>query len=207
MQVGVNLGLVPETTPVPFAELVAMAEELERLGFDSLWLADHLLYREPDADDVGPLECWTALTAVAARVPRLRIGPFVLAAPFRNPAVLAKSAVTLDEISGGRLVLGIYWLRSPDELRTYRARLADACADEGRATPPLVSMSAYVVLEELGTAPADAPDTALRGSIETVGAGIAAYADVGVEHLILRPMPQGPEGLDALAEAVALARR
>jgi len=86
--------------------LRAMALAAEEHGLDSVWGADHLIFRE-DGETEGIHECWTLLTAVAAITSRVEIGPLVLAMPFRNPALTAKMAVELDEISNGRLILGI----------------------------------------------------------------------------------------------------
>jgi probable F420-dependent oxidoreductase len=84
------------------------AKRAEALGFDSLWIYDHLLYRWPnDPVTHGLWECWTTLTALAEATERVELGTIVLCVPFRNPALLAKMAVTLDEISGGRLILGL----------------------------------------------------------------------------------------------------
>lgn len=291
MRVGINLGLVPAAAPLPYADLRDLAHRVERLGFDSLWIADHLLYRRPDRPsepDTGPLEGWTTLTALGAEVGRLQLGPFVAAVPFRNPAVLAKMAVTLHEISGGRLVLGLgagilepefrafgigfedrfdrfeealsviasllrsgrvdhrgryytledcvlvppppergipilvggkgprvlrlaarhadwwngYWLRSPAEFDEHRARLLAACADVGRADRPVLTMSAYVAAE----AAAGDVDSSLSGGPRRLASGIADYAAAGVDHLILRPVPQTADHLAAIAEAVDLSR-
>ncbi|HET7521441.1 MAG TPA: LLM class flavin-dependent oxidoreductase, partial [Candidatus Limnocylindria bacterium] len=85
-----------------WGELSDMSIAADEGGLDSVWGADHLLFR--DGEDVtGIHECWTILTAVAAVTKRVEIGPLVLAMPFRNPAMVAKQAATFDEVSGGRL--------------------------------------------------------------------------------------------------------
>jgi alkanesulfonate monooxygenase SsuD/methylene tetrahydromethanopterin reductase-like flavin-dependent oxidoreductase (luciferase family) len=88
-------------------DLAAMARLAEELGFDSLWNADHLIYRFPDKEVQGPWECWSIIAALAAVTSRVEIGPLVACTSFRNPALQAKIADTIDEISGGRLVLGL----------------------------------------------------------------------------------------------------
>ena len=88
-------------------DLAAMARMAEELGFDSLWNADHLIYRTPGQDAQGPWECWSIIAALAAVTARVEIGPLVACTSFRNPALQAKIADTIDEISNGRLVLGL----------------------------------------------------------------------------------------------------
>lgn len=111
MKVGAMVRLAEDLTvgrPCPtFAELRAVAERMEAAGFDSIWLADHLLYRDPDEPTVGIWECWTMLTALAVVTQRVELGTLVLCSQFRNPAILAKMAATLDAVSGGRLIFGI----------------------------------------------------------------------------------------------------
>lgn len=89
-------------------DLRALALRAEDLGFDSVWYGDHLLYRRPGDDRArGPWEAWTVLAGLAAVTSRVQLGPLVAATAFHNPAILAKKAATVDEISGGRLVVGL----------------------------------------------------------------------------------------------------
>lgn len=90
-----------------WSDFLAMARRTEELGFDSLWFADHLLMRVEGAEQQGAWECWTMLAALAAETTRLELAPFVSCTAYRNPALTAKMAETLDEISGGRLILGL----------------------------------------------------------------------------------------------------
>jgi alkanesulfonate monooxygenase SsuD/methylene tetrahydromethanopterin reductase-like flavin-dependent oxidoreductase (luciferase family) len=76
-------------------------------GMDSIWLSDHLFYRFDPDPTYGPWECWTLLSALAEATNNVELGTMVLCSPFRNPALLAKMAHTFDEISGGRLILGV----------------------------------------------------------------------------------------------------
>ena len=108
-----RLGLTLPTWPgrdgrnVGWPELRALAREVEAAGFDTLWAPDHLLREVAGRAPFGFHECWTIVTAAAEATSRIGIGPFVLATAFRNPGVVAKMAATLDEVSGGRLVLGL----------------------------------------------------------------------------------------------------
>jgi F420-dependent oxidoreductase-like protein len=83
-----------------------IAGEAERLGFESLWVSDHF-FMTPESIDTPCLECWTVLSALAGATKKLRLGPMVSSQSYRNPALLAKVAASIDHISGGRLYFGI----------------------------------------------------------------------------------------------------
>ena len=107
---GLNLpyteGQMDGRTP-RWTDIVAMAVAAEEAGFDAVWVSDHVGFGDPDGDWSGAWESWTLLSALAAATDRIRLGTYVLAVPFRNPALLAKMAETLDEVSSGRLILGL----------------------------------------------------------------------------------------------------
>jgi alkanesulfonate monooxygenase SsuD/methylene tetrahydromethanopterin reductase-like flavin-dependent oxidoreductase (luciferase family) len=105
LKVGVQLPEVERVVRWP--EHAAMARLAEDIGLDSLWVGDHLLYRYADGSTRGPWEAWTMLAGLAASTSRISLGPLVAATSFHAPAMLAKQAATVDEISGGRLILGL----------------------------------------------------------------------------------------------------
>jgi F420-dependent oxidoreductase-like protein len=87
-------------------DILASALHAEQTGWDGVWVADHFL-PSIGSDDGPTHECWALLAALAASVPRVRIGSLVCGNTYRHPAVLANQAATVDVISGGRLVLGL----------------------------------------------------------------------------------------------------
>jgi len=90
-----------------WVELLDVAHRIEEAGFDALYVADQLVQEFADHPPLVMWECWTILSAVAAETSRIRLGPLVASAGFRNPALLAQMARTLDELSGGRATLAI----------------------------------------------------------------------------------------------------
>jgi probable F420-dependent oxidoreductase len=105
LRIGIQLPEVERDVRWP--ELRGIALAAETCGFDSVWLGDHLLYRGDGRPERGPWDAWTQLAALAAVTSRVRLGPLVAATPFRPPGVLARAAASLDDVSGGRFVLGI----------------------------------------------------------------------------------------------------
>jgi alkanesulfonate monooxygenase SsuD/methylene tetrahydromethanopterin reductase-like flavin-dependent oxidoreductase (luciferase family) len=105
LRVGIQMPEVERQVPWP--EYAAMARTAEEVGFDSVWLGDHLLRREDGRPERGPWEVWTLLGAIAAVTERVELGPLVACTAFHPPGLIAKMAGTLAEVSGGRFVLGL----------------------------------------------------------------------------------------------------
>lgn len=89
-----------------YDDIVRIGRAGEQAGFSRLWLSDHL-FLDPDAVRTDCLEVWTALAALARDLKKIRIGPMVSCQSYRNPALLAKIAAGVDQLSGGRLDFGI----------------------------------------------------------------------------------------------------
>jgi alkanesulfonate monooxygenase SsuD/methylene tetrahydromethanopterin reductase-like flavin-dependent oxidoreductase (luciferase family) len=90
-----------------WGEIREMAIRAEEIGFDTVWVPDELLWRQPNAPDRGWWECVAMTGAVAAATSRVKVGTWIMSALHRNPGITAKAAETLDEISGGRFVFGL----------------------------------------------------------------------------------------------------
>ena len=280
--------------PPSFDHLRAMTVAAEEGGLDSVWCADHVLFRSADDPKTRGLhEAWTLLSALAAVTSRVTLGPLVLCVPFRNPALTAKMAATFDEVSGGRLVLGLgcgwhepefdafgfpfdhrvgrfeealeiivpmlrtgsatlegrwhraeradlapphpspggppimiagkqprmlelvarhadqwnaAWYGHPDTADELRERLSNlrAAVDGAGRDPATLTLTAgvFVAVAE----DSDAPENAMRGSIEEIADALAGYSSMGISHLIVHLWPRTPNAVEQLAAAARLVR-
>jgi probable F420-dependent oxidoreductase len=117
LRVGVQLPEVERE--VRWLEYATMARAAEEVGFDSIWVGDHYLYRDDGRAERGPWEAWTLLAALAGVTERVELGPLVACLGFHAPAILAKMAATVDEISAGRLVFGLGAGWNATEFRSF----------------------------------------------------------------------------------------
>lgn len=119
-----RFGLFLSQANKPLSRVYDEFQMAEDLGFDHAWLVDHLV--DTDGPPGHPIhEAWTLLAALAARTSRIRLGVLVTSNTFRHPAVLLKAAVTVDHISGGRLILGLGTGWHVDEHRRYGLELPE----------------------------------------------------------------------------------
>jgi alkanesulfonate monooxygenase SsuD/methylene tetrahydromethanopterin reductase-like flavin-dependent oxidoreductase (luciferase family) len=105
LMIPIREGAMGGKTP-RFEDLVTMVTTARDVGFEVIWFGDHFTMGEGEALN-GAWEAWTMMAGVAARVPGVQIGPLVSAVSFRNPGIIAKMTEAMDEISGGRFILGL----------------------------------------------------------------------------------------------------
>ncbi|GAB3815113.1 LLM class F420-dependent oxidoreductase [Kribbella italica] len=272
-----------------WADTRRMALATEAAGLDSVWLADHFFYRDPSGTTYGIHEAWTLLSAVAAVTERVELGTMVLCSSFRDPGLVAQMATTLDEVSGGRVILGVgagwhdpeyeafglptdhrasrfaEWVeivarlirgetvthkgtyyqvdeavlvpqperRIPILVASRQPRMLDLTAQwadqwntawfsgvEDKARERLaafdealtrnnrpvgeVSKTVGLTVRDPDQKPSDEPG-AFTGTVEELAEVFTAYAELGVEHLIVGLQPMTPRSVERLAGAKALA--
>ena len=109
MKIGMALPIIEgdDGTQARYREMRALALQAEDAGFDSVWVFDHLIFRHDGKEEHGAWEAWTILSALAEATSRVELGTLVLCTAFRNPAVFAKMADAIEEVSDGRFICGI----------------------------------------------------------------------------------------------------
>jgi F420-dependent oxidoreductase-like protein len=174
---------------VAWEDWVALAQACERLGFEALFRSDHYLSADGKLDR-GSLDAWGTVCGLAAMTETVRLGTLVSPATFRHPSVLAKSAVTADHISGGRVEVGIGtgWLEAEHRaygfefpaMRTRMDRLAEQLeiVTGAWAPGPFTFRGEHWAVEELDALPkplqAPHPPIVLGGAARPRGAALAA---------------------------------
>lgn len=109
-KIGIFLPLIENSETrqtASWSDIIGLTQRAEALGYDSVWVPDHLIFRHPGKPQAAVWEAMSMLAALAASTKTVEMGPLVLCAGWRNPALLAKMADTIDEISGGRFILGL----------------------------------------------------------------------------------------------------
>ena len=118
MTLAPRFGLFMSQANKPWSQVLDEFQAADALGFDTAWLVDHLV--DTDGPPEHPcLEAWTLLAALAASTSRIRLGVLVTSNTFRHPSILLKEAVTVDHVSGGRLILGLGTGWHEEEHRRY----------------------------------------------------------------------------------------
>ena len=118
MSLAPRFGLFMSQANKPWSQVRDEFQAADELGFDTAWLVDHLVDTDGPPDHPC-LEAWTLLAALAASTSRIRLGVLVSSNTFRHPSLLLKEAVTVDHVSGGRLILGLGTGWHEDEHRRY----------------------------------------------------------------------------------------
>src|SRR2546423_274377 len=183
---------------------IAACVEAERLGYDSIWIADHLVHGFDDAI----LEGWTTLSVIAGRTSSIKLGTIHLAQPFRAPSLMAKMAATLDVLSDGRLILFYDCGWQEAEVRMYGLEWPDederiVRMEEGlqlitalwQAESPLDFRGRFYRTEGAVCRPAPVRrprppiwlviDDWLVGTPEAVAEQVAVYQQQGISHFML----------------------
>jgi len=187
LKIGVQLPEVERRVPWP--ELIAMTQAAERVGFDSAWLGDHLVYDLPDGTPRGPWEVYTSVAALSAVTTRLQLGTLVSSLGFHDPAMIAKMSATIDAVSGGRFVLGVGAGWNEREYRAYglpfdrrvdRFEEAFGLVRRLLAGETVTHSGTYYTLDRCII---DPPPTRPGGPVLMLGSNSPRMASIGLPHV------------------------
>lgn len=187
LKIGVQLPEVERRVPWP--ELIAMTQAAERVGFDSAWLGDHLIYDLPDGTPRGPWEVYTSVAALSAVTERLQLGTLVSSLGFHDPAMIAKMSATIDAISGGRFVLGVGSGWNEREYRAYGLPFDRRVDRFEEAFGLLRRLLAGETVTHSGTYYSldrciiDPPPTRAGGPVLMLGSNSPRMASIGLPHV------------------------
>ena len=217
----IGIGLSLPTWPLrdgsyaSWPQMRRLAQAMEALGVDTLWVPDHLQRSTASRGTFGFWECWTILTAAAEATSRIQVGPFIACTGFRNPALLAKMAETLDEVSGGRVVLGL-GSGVPERDPSWRAFGFDGSRHVGKYGEAVEIVTRLVKDARLtfeGThyrvdGAVIEPRGPRAGGMPVLAAGQGdRTAQIAARHADIINVNKGIATADDAAEVVAIARR
>jgi alkanesulfonate monooxygenase SsuD/methylene tetrahydromethanopterin reductase-like flavin-dependent oxidoreductase (luciferase family) len=160
---------------VAWDDWVALAETCEANGVEALFRSDHYLSMSDEERPV--LDAWATIAALAARTTKLQLGTLVSPGTFRHPSVLARNAATADEVSGGRVTVGLGagWMEREHELRERKRTLDEACERAGR--DPAALRRSVMAPCVIGTSEAE-----VRASSKRIGERFGRDADTVLER-------------------------
>lgn len=194
-----------------YDDLLAVAQATEALGFDGFFRSDHF-QRMGDGDpSPGPTDAWTTLAGLARETSRIRLGTLVTSATFRHPGVLAIQVAQVDQMSGGRVELGLgagwfeaehaaYGIPFPEAVRVAHRTAGDPHRAVGHGRGGAIHLHRGALhADEL----AELPASGIAGSTAAVTDALGALAELGASRVYLQVLDlRDLDHLDLVAREV-----